>query len=56
MSVSQSRSAEANAKGKESICKALEPEEFPAVFFDGSPAQTRVYIARQWSKWVEVCE
>ena len=48
--------AEANAKGKEAICKALEPEEFPAVFFDGSPAQTRVYIARQWSKWVEVCD
>lgn len=48
--------AEANAKGKEAICKALEPEELDAVFFDGSPLQTRLYITKQWARWVEVCD
>lgn len=47
---------EANAKGKEAICKALEPDELDAVFFDGSPLQTRLYITKQWARWVEVCE
>jgi len=47
---------EANAKGKEAICKALEPEELEDVFFDGSPLQTRLYITKGWARWVEVCD
>ena len=48
--------AEANAKGREAICKALEPDELEDVFFDGSPLQTRLYITKQWARWVEVCD